>query len=255
MAKGQAQGIAAPPIEPRLRCERFVKNPQYRSLDRGEWDGFTQQGTKVTIIVHHLENSRSQRILWLLEELQLPYEVKRYERDARTMLAPDSLKKIHPLGKSPVIEDDGRVVAETGAIAEYLVERADGELGPSPHRDEILRYRHFMHYAEGSLMPPLLVMLVIQKLGLLGRPARPRIQAMIDTHLNWLETELEGRSWFAGKKFTAADIMMSFPLEAARQRGGLNSLDHPRLCEWLDHIHSRPAYQAALHRGGPYSFA
>ncbi|MBB5687340.1 glutathione S-transferase family protein [Sphingobium boeckii] len=208
----------------------------------------------MTITVHHLENSRSQRILWLLEELGLPYEVKRYARNAKTMLAPPELKKIHPLGKSPVIDDDGRVVAETGAIIEYIVDKADGRLGPPAHRDDVLRYRQFLHYAEGSLMPPLLMMLVINRMGLLGRPAKPRIQAMLDQHLDYLETELARRDWFAGDQFTAADVMMSFPLEAARQRGGLDG-SRPHLTAWLDRIHARPAYQAALVKGGPYAFA
>jgi glutathione S-transferase len=208
----------------------------------------------MTIIVHHLENSRSQRILWMLEELELPYEVKRYERNPKTMLAPPELKRVHPLGKSPVIEDGETVVAETGAIVEYLVEKADGALGPPPHRQAILRYRQFLHYAEGSLMPPLLVMLVIGRMGILGRPARPRIQAMIDQHLDYLENELTGRDWFACDEMTAADVMMSFPLEASRQRAGLDSR-RPNLIAWLNRIHDRPAYRAALKRGGPYVFA
>jgi glutathione S-transferase len=206
------------------------------------------------ILVHHLENSRSQRILWLLEELGLPYEVRRYERDRKTMLAPPELRRVHPLGKSPVLEDDGRIVAETGAIVDYLVEKADGRLGPPAKREDVLRYRHFLHYAEGSLMPPLLVMLVVRRLGLLGRPARRPIQRMIDTHLDWLESELGGRAWFAGDAFTAADIMMSFPLEAARHRAGLDE-GRPNLIDWLERIHARPAYGAALKKGGPYAYA
>jgi glutathione S-transferase len=205
------------------------------------------------IVVHHLENSRSQRILWLLEELGLSYEVRRYERDRKTMLAPPELRRVHPLGKSPVIEDDGRILAETGAIVDYLVEKA-GRLGPPPHRDAVLRYRHFLHYAEGSLMPPLLVMLVVRRLGLLGRPARKPIQRMIDQHLDWLESELAGRPWFAGDEFTAAAVMMSFPLEAARSRAGLDG-SRPNLIDWLERIHARPAYGAALQKGGPYAYA
>jgi len=208
----------------------------------------------MTIIVHHLENSRSQRILWLLEELELPYEVRRYARNAKTMLAPPELKRVHPLGKSPLIEDAGLVIAETGAIVEYLVVKGDGRLGPPAHRDAALRWRHFLHYAEGSLMPPLLVLLVLGKLGLLGRPARPFIQRMLDEHLDWLEAELATRPWFAGNDFTAADVMMSFPLEAARQRGGLDA-KRPNLIDWVERIHARPAYGRALERGGPYSFA
>jgi len=206
------------------------------------------------IIVHHLENSRSQRVLWLLEELGLDYEVRRYARDPKTMLAPRELTQVHPLGKSPVIEDDGLVVAETGAIVEYLVEKADGRLGPPARREAVLRYRHFLHYAEGSLMPMLLAMLIIRRLGILGRPARAPLLKMTGLHLDWLETELADRPWFAGEDFTAADVMMSFPLEAARGRAGLDE-SRPRLLDWLERIHARPAYGAALAKGGPYSMA
>lgn len=206
------------------------------------------------IIVHHLENSRSQRILWMLEELGLPYEVKRYERNPKTMLAPPELRRVHPLGKSPVIQDGDTVVAETGAIIEYLVEKADGKLGPPPHRDAILRYRFFLHYAEGSLMPPLLVKLVLSRVPVFGKAAQKRIQPMIDNHLDYLERELAGREWFVGDDLTAADIMLSFPLEAARARAGLGA-SRPNLAAWLARIHARPAYQAALQRGGPYAYA
>jgi len=206
------------------------------------------------ILVHHLENSRSQRVLWLLEELGLPYEVRRYARNPKTMLAPPELRRVHPLGKSPVVEDEGIVVAETGAIVDYLVEKAGGRLGPPARREEVLRYRHFLHYAEGSMMPPLLAMLVVKRLGLLGRPARAPLQRMFDVHLDWLETELAGRPWFAGESFTAADVMMSFPLEAARHRAGLDAR-RPNLVGWLDRIHARPAYAAALQKGGPYAYA
>jgi glutathione S-transferase len=206
------------------------------------------------ILVHHLDNSRSQRILWLLEELGLPYEVKRYQRDRKTMLAPAELSHVHPLGKAPVIEDEGRILAETGAIVEYLVEKAGGRLGPPGRRDAVLRYRHFLHYAEGSMMPPLLAMLVVRRLGLLGRPARAPLQRMFDRHLAWLESELAGRAWFAGEDFTAADVMMSFPLEAARHRAGLDER-YPHLLDWLERIHARPAYAAALKKGGPYAYA
>lgn len=209
----------------------------------------------MTVIVHHLENSRSQRVLWLLEELGLPYEVRRYERDPRTMLGPPELKHVHPLGKSPTIEDDdGRVITETGAIVEYLIEKADGRLGAPPNRDAALRYRHFLHYAEGSMMPPLLAILVVGRLGLLGKPANKLLQAMLAQHLDWLEAELGTRPWFAGDDFTAADVMMSFPLEASRQRGGLDGR-RPNLVDWLERIHARPAYGRALERGGPYALA
>ncbi|HEV2079045.1 MAG TPA: glutathione S-transferase [Allosphingosinicella sp.] len=205
------------------------------------------------ITVHHLENSRSQRVLWLLEELELPYEVRRYERNPKSMLAPPELRKVHPLGKSPLIEDQGRVLAETGAIVEYLVEKG-GRLGPPANREAILRYRHFLHYAEGSMMPPLLALLVVNRLGILGRPARAPVQRMLDQHLDWLETELSERYWFAGDEFTAADVMMSFPLEASRSRAGLGS-ERPNLIDWLERIHARPAYASALAKGGPYAFA
>ena len=206
------------------------------------------------IVVHHLENSRSQRVLWLLEELGLPYEVRRYARDPKTMLAPPVLKNVHPLGKSPVIEDGGRVVAETGAIVEYLVEKAEGRLGPPPNREAVLRYRHFLHYAEGSMMPPLLALLVVGRLGMLGKPAKAPVQAMLDGHLDWLEGEIATRDWFAGDEFTAADIMMSFPLEASRWRGGLDE-SRPHLIDWLERIHARPAYGEALAKGGAYAYA
>jgi glutathione S-transferase len=206
------------------------------------------------IIVHHLANSRSQRVLWLLEELGFPYEVRRYERDAKTMLAPPELRKVHPLGKAPVIDDDGCIVAETGAIVEYLVDKADGKLGAPGKRDSFLRYRQFIHYAEGSMMPPLLALLVVNRLGMLGKPAKGTIQKMLDTHLDWLESELGARDWFAGDEFSAADIMMSFPIEASRARGGLDE-SRPNLTDWLERIHARPAYGAALARGGPYAYA
>lgn len=207
------------------------------------------------IVVHHLENSRSQRILWLLEELALDYEVKRYERDKVTMLAPPELRAVHPLGKSPVIEHDGHVLIETAAIAEYLVEIGGGRLGPPKDRDAALRYRQFMHYAEGSAMPPLVIKLVLGRIPLFGGRAQKRIQPMIDSHLRWLEGELAQREWFAGPDMTAADIMMSFPLEAARSRAGLTPETYPNLSAFLDRVHARPAYQAALARGGPYAYA
>ena len=209
------------------------------------------------IIVHHLENSRSQRVLWMLEELGLPYEIKRYERNKKTMLAPPELKRIHPLGKSPVIEDrtdQNRVVAETGAIVEYLVDKADGRLGPPANRTAALDYRFWLHYAEGSIMPPLLVKLVLTRVPVFGKAAQKRIQPMLDTHLDFVEAHLAGRAWFTGDTLTAADIMMSFPLEAARSRGGLDA-SRPHTIAWLGKVHARPAYQTALAKGGPYAYA
>jgi glutathione S-transferase len=193
-------------------------------------------------------------VLWLLEELGMPYEVRRYERNRKTMRAPAELKRVHPLGKAPVIEDQGRVIAETGAIIEYLVEKAEGRLGPPPNRDSVLRYRQFLHYAEASMMPPLFGLLIVNRLGWLGRPARRPLLAMFAEHLDWLEIELAGRPWFAGEEFSAADIMMSFPLEISRERGGLGS-ERPNLVDWLERIHARPAYAAALQKGGPYAYA
>jgi glutathione S-transferase len=208
----------------------------------------------MTIIVHHLENSRSQRVLWLLEELGLPYEVRRYERNRVTMLGPPELRRVHPLGKSPVIEDDGAVVAETGAIVEYLVEKAGGKLGTPAERADALRYRQFLHYAEGSLMPPLLVKLVLARIPLFGKTAQRKFQPMIDVHLDYIEAELANRPWFAGAGMTAADVMMSFPLEAAASRAQARQ-GRPHLAAWLDRVHARPAYQAALQAGGPYAYA
>jgi glutathione S-transferase len=214
----------------------------------------------MTIIVHHLENSRSQRVLWLLEEVGLPYEVKRYERNKQTMLAPRELRRVHPLGKSPVIEDSdseghGRVVAETGAIIEYLVEKCGGKLGTPAAREDALRFRQFLHYAEGSLMPVLFVKLVLSRVPLLGRVALKKFQPMVDVQLNYVESELATRPWFAGQSFTAADIMMSFPLEAAQSRAGISRATHPHIFEWVDKIHARPAFQVALTKGGPYAYA
>jgi glutathione S-transferase len=208
----------------------------------------------MTLLVHHLNNSRSQRVLWLLEELELPYDVRRYERHPRTMLAPPELKRVHPLGKSPLVEDEGLVVAETGAIIDYLIAKANGRLGPPSDPQAANRYRFFIHYAEGSLMPWLLVMLIIRRMGLLGRPARRTVQGMLDQHLDFLESELADRQWFAGDEITAADIMMSFPLETARGRAGLGP-SRPNLIGWLERIRARPAYRAALKRGGAYAYA
>lgn len=219
------------------------------------------------ITVHHLNNSRSQRVLWLLEELGLPYEVKRYERDSKTMLAPPELKKIHPLGKSPVITDNGRTVAETGAIIEYILDRyGNGRLIPPPGSDDRLRFTYWLHYAEGSAMTPLLLKLVFQRMplsapGLLrglvksiakqgeSRVADPGIRM----HVDYWDAELAKSEWFAGNAFTAADIMMSFPLEAGAMRGDAKS--RPMVKAFLDKIHARPAYQAALKTGGKYDFA
>ena len=208
----------------------------------------------MTITVHHLENSRSQRILWMLEELGLPYELVRYQRDKQTMLAPPELKRVHPLGKSPLIEDDGMVIAETGAIVEYLVDKARGKLGAPAAREAAQRYRFWLHYAEGSLMPVLFTKLVLKRVPLLGGIATKRFQPMIDVHLDYVESVLQQSAWFAGDDLTAADIMMSFPVEAARSRAGLDR-SRPATIAWLAKVHARPAYQRALQRGGPYAYA
>jgi glutathione S-transferase len=206
------------------------------------------------IRVHHLNNSRSQRVLWLLEELGTPYDVVRYQRDKATMLAPEELKRVHPLGKSPVIEDDGKKFAETGLIVEYLVERYGLDLAPPRESDLYWRYKYWLHYAEGSLMPPLLLKLVVDRLGLLGRPARGFVNAQLKLHLDYLEAELAASPWFVGDRFSGADIMLSFPLEAATDRAGLNQT-RPRLMDFLQRIHARPAYKRALEKGGAYRYA
>ena len=218
------------------------------------------------ISVHHLENSRSQRVLWLLEELGLDYEVVHYRRDPKTMLAPAELRQVHPLGKSPVVRDGEVTVAESGAIAEYLVERYDnGVLAPSIGSEARRRWTYWLHYAEGSAMPPLLLSLVMSRIPkgpmpFFARPIAKAISAKVmgsfvepqlRTHLDFLEGELARAPWFAGDQFSAADIQMSFPIEAFAARGGLDE-SRPRLWGWLERIHARPAYRRALERGGPY---
>ncbi|MBO9198258.1 glutathione S-transferase [Rhizobium sp. 16-449-1b] len=208
-------------------------------------------------IVHHLNNSRSQRVLWLLEELGFDYSIRFYKRN-EDMSAPAELKVVHPLGKSPIVEDldssaGSVVLVETGAIVEYLVATADGKLGvPATPRD-VVSYRQYLHYAEGSLMPILFASLLASKIPLFGRFALKRIRPMLDAHLSFVEQELGSREWFAGSDFTAADVMMSFPLEAAAARGLLGS-HYPAIADWLVRIHARPAYHRALANGGPYAF-
>ncbi len=219
------------------------------------------------ITVHHLNNSRSQRVLWLLEELGMPYEVKRYQRDKKTMLAPRELRAVHPLGKSPVITDNGHTLAETGAIIEYILDTYGmGRLIPKPGTPERLRYTYWLHYAEGSAMTPLLLKLVFSRIpanapalmrGLIGsvmKQAQARLSdPQIAMHMGYWDDELSKSQWFAGAEFTAADIMMSFPLEAAAHRAGARS--RPMIAAFLDRIHQRPAYIAALKKGGPYDYA
>ena len=229
------------------------------------------------ITVHHLNNSRSQRVLWLLEELRVPYEIKKYQRDPITMLAPAELMRIHPLGKSPVITDSGAdstgdevvPVAESGAIVEYLVERyGHGALIPPPHSAQRRRYTYWLHFAEGTAMPPLLMKLIFERIKSTKMPffAKPIAKAIannvlasfvgpnLERQLDFMEAELNQHEWFAGTEFSAADIQMSFPIEAAAQRAGLDA-SRPKLMEFLKKIHARPAYKKALERGGPYSFA
>jgi glutathione S-transferase len=218
------------------------------------------------IVVHHLENSRSQRVLWLLEELGLPYEVKRYARDPKTMLAPPELKRVHPLGKSPVLTDGDVTVAESGAIIEYLLDaHGEGRLRPPPGTEDRRRYTYWLHFAEGSAMTPLLMTLVFsqvkKKAPLLVKPIargiadtvlKSFVRPNLEAQWAYMEAELSQRPWFAGTAFSAADVQMSFPVEAAAARGGLDAR-YPKLQDWLARIHERPGYRRALDRGGPFS--
>jgi glutathione S-transferase len=218
------------------------------------------------ITVHHLNNSRSQRVLWLLEELGCPYEVIRYQRDPRTMLAPPLLRQVHPLGKSPVVTDGDKTLAESGAIIEYLVDTyGGGRLVPAPGTPERLCYSYWLHYAEGSAMTPLLLKLIFTRLpkgpapfflrpilrGIAAKAQASFIDPQLAAHVDYWESELGKHSWFAGEEFTAADIQMSFPLEAAAARVGFGA-QRPRLSGFLTRIHARPAYQRALEKGGPF---
>lgn len=220
------------------------------------------------LTVHHLNNSRSQRVLWLLEELGTPYEIKHYQRDPQTMLAPPELKAVHPLGKSPVITVDGGVLAETGAIVDYIVARyGGGKLIPPPNTPERLAWNYWLHFAEGSAMPPLLLKLVFSALparapgllrGLVKSIAARAQSGFVDPQLkaqfDYWEAVLTRGEWFAGPEFTAADIMMSFPIEAAADRAGALA-GRPHLAAFLEKIHARPAYRRALEKGGPYAYA
>jgi glutathione S-transferase len=218
------------------------------------------------ITVHHLNNSRSQRILWLLEELGVPYEIKRYQRDPKTMLAPPELRSVHPLGKSPVITDGELTLAESGAIIEYLADRyGAGTLIPTHGTPERLRCNYWLHYAEGSAMPPLLLKLVFRRVetspmpffvkpiakGIAHKVMSSFVDPQLKLHLDYLEGELGKSPWFAGDTFSAADIQLSFPLEAFAARGGLDA-SYPRLSAFLQRIHARPPYQRALQQGGEY---
>lgn len=206
------------------------------------------------IHVHHLADSRSQRILWLLEELGLDYQLRRYERDPATRLAPPDLEAVHPLGKSPVITDDGVTVHESAAIIDYLIRRhGEGRLQPAPSSPEYDRYVQWLHYAEGSAMLPLMLFMYVMRLGEAGQPLHPRIESEIARHLGYVDQALAGRDYLVGAELTGADIQMSFIAEVAGAFGKLAA--YPNLAAWLARLQARPAYRAALEQGGPYSFA
>jgi glutathione S-transferase len=221
------------------------------------------------ITLHHLNSSRSQRVLWLLEELGVEYELRRYQRDPATLKAPPSLQAVHFLGKAPTISDGNQTLAESGAIVEYLVRRyGAGRLVPPYDTPEHVRYTHWIHYAEGSAMLPLVLRLMFRQMPHQPMPAlaRPVVRAMaknvidtfvqpqIERHLDYMDRELASSAWFAGDAFTAADIQMSFPVEVAAMRGGIEK-SHPRLSSYLQRIHARPAYERALAKGGPYDLS
>lgn len=204
------------------------------------------------IIVHHLNESRSQRVLWLLEELELPYEIRHYARDAKTRLAPPELTAVHALGKSPVIEEDGLKVIESGAIVDYLIRRhGAGRLQPAQPSSEFEAYNQWLHYAEGSAMLPLMLRLYVSRLGEAGAPLAPRIDSELKNHLGYVNSALQGRDWLVGNDLSGADIQMSFVGEASR---GLRS-SYPHMDAWVKRFQQRPAYRRALERGGPYSMA
>jgi glutathione S-transferase len=206
------------------------------------------------IIVHHLDDSRSQRILWLLEELGLPYEIRPHKRDPETRLAPPELKQIHALGKSPVIEDSGRIIAESGAIIDYVLRHyGNGRLAPAPPDPNYDDYVHWMHYAEGSGMPALIIRINVARVGEAAGPALPRLDGEIALQLGYLNGALKGHSYILGEAFSAADIQLSFIGELAGARFGINN--YPDIKAWVRRFQARPAYQAALAKGGAYSFA
>lgn len=203
------------------------------------------------ITVHHLNESRSQRILWLLEELDLPYEIKFYRRDAATNLAPPELQAVHPLGKSPVITDAGRTIAESGAIVDYLIRRhAGGRLAPDPASADYDRHQEWLHYAEGSAMLPLMLLLYTLRLGEAAAPLQPRIDGEIANHLGYVDRSLAGRDYLMGGELTAADVQMSFVGEVGRAFGRLK--ERPNIEAWVERLHARAAYKRALEKGGAY---
>lgn len=206
------------------------------------------------IIVHHLNNSRSQRILWLLEELAIPYELKLYQRDPKTNLAPPELKAINALGKSPVIEDGAQKLIESAAIIDYLIRRhGQGRLQPDPTTPAYDDYVQWLHFAEGSAMLPLMLNLYVGRLGEAGAPLHPRINSEVANYLSYLDTALSQSDYLLGDQFSAADIQMSFIGEIARAQGKLR--DYPHVAAWIERFQARPAYQAALKKGGKYDFA
>ena len=206
------------------------------------------------IVVHHLNDSRSQRVLWLLEELELPYEVKFYKRDEKTRLAPPELAAVHPLGKSPVVIDAGLTLIESGAIIESIIRRhGGGRLQPSAEGAEREAYVQWLHYAEGSAMLPLMLELYVSRLGEAGAPLEPRIESELARHLGYVDQSLQGREWLVGNELTGADIQMSFVGEVAGSRGYRER--YPAMAAWVKRLQARPAYRRALERGGPYSLA
>jgi glutathione S-transferase len=238
---------------------------------RAVWAGdFRPEGLApetLVLTVHHLDNSRSQRVLWLLEELGLPYEIRHYKRDPKTLFAPAELRNVHPLGKSPVVTDDGATIAETGAILEYLVDKAGGRLRPPEGTPERLRWTYWLHYAEGSAMAPLLMRLIFSVLpsrapalirpivrSISARTIGGYIDPQIKTHFDYIESELTKSTWFAGENFSAADVMMSFPLEAAGFRANVFA-GRPHVKAFVERIQARPAYLRALEKGGAYAYA
>ncbi len=208
----------------------------------------------MSLIVHHLNNSRSQRILWLLEELGVSYEIKHHQRDAVTNLAPATLTMLHPLGKSPMIEDSGRLICESGAIVEYLCERHGGAaFVPARGTDDHIRHLELVHFAEGSAMTPILLALYTGRLGEAAAPLMPRITEQLDSHFSFMENQISASGFFMGDALSAADFMLSFPAEVAIAQGRGAAL--PKLVAFVTAIQARPAYQRGLAKGGPYNFA
>ncbi|HEX5376994.1 MAG TPA: glutathione S-transferase [Phenylobacterium sp.] len=203
------------------------------------------------IVVHHLNDSRSQRILWLLEELKIPYEIKNYARDATTRLAPPELKAIHPLGKSPVVTDGDRTIIESGAIVDYIIRRhGGGRLQPDPATADYDVYQQWLHYSEGSAMLPLMLFMYVGRLGEAGAPLHPRLESEIANHMGYVEASLAGKDWLMGE-FSGADVQMSFVGEVVGAFGRLPQ--YPNIAAWVKRFQARPAYRKALEKGGAYN--